>query len=423
MGKEEILLCLVLATNAFRNLFCEKDKEDQVKVSESVVFYAKSHDPWQAWPVKREHMEANLLVKTLKLFDKAGAKDMIEKGDKVAIKVHVGEAFNYRYLRPEFVACLVRKIKEYGGRPFLTDTTGLGVRARDYGGGVVTFNRRIALNHIEVARSHGYCEEVTGAPFIPADGMYGLDGLEINLENALRNKRVFIAKLFVDADKVILATHFKGHGAAGFGGSLKNLGVGCVTKTSKWLAHCLEPPEITEACNGCGDCIDACLGDCITIEEGKAVINYELCVMCGGCMEVCKEDGAIKVKGANDEQFSVGFADNARGVIGAIGPGNLFYFNFALDIVSQCDCYPVPGTPIVPDIGVFASKDPVAIDRACVDAVISAPGLRGSPAEEKDALDPGVDKFVKIHDVQWKHHVEASERLGVGSQKYELKEV
>ncbi|MFX0163410.1 MAG: DUF362 domain-containing protein, partial [Candidatus Hodarchaeota archaeon] len=133
--------------------------------------------------------------------------------------------------------------------------------------------------------------------------------------------------------------------------------------------------------------------------------------------------GAIKVKGASNEQFSEGFADNARGVINVIGPENLFYFNFSLDIVSQCDCFPVPGTPIVPDIGVFASKDPVAIDRACVDAVINAPGLRGSPAEEKDALCTGVDKFVKIHDVHWKHHVEASEHLGIGSQKYELKEV
>jgi len=380
-------------------------------------------------------MSTNNLVKTRLVLDKI--LDNIQAGDKVAVKVHVGEAQNTRYLRPDYVREVVEAIKSKGGMPTLVETQGLGLRARridiseDYH--ICINHRANPADHEKIANLHGYNESVIGAPLRFIDGEDGTDGKKIQIDG-IHFKDVSVATGLFEFDKMVVISHFKGHPQATFGGALKQLGIGCVTKRNKFLAHMGKLPKITSrkcdisTCNQ--ECIESCSTQAISIENDVAVIDQDLCYGCLNCMLKCphkKKKSPIKNPSMIlGDAFVERFIDNARAVISSFGPENIRYINFAFDVVLMCDCVSNPGAPVVPDLGIFGSTDPVAIDKACVDTEIDAPGL---PILEKDGTwrepePPGVEKFKASSPLSemlgYQMQFEASLKNEIGSTDYEL---
>ena len=380
-------------------------------------------------------MSTNNLVKTRLILDKI--LDHINSGDKVAVKVHVGEAQNTRYLRPDYVREVVNAIKAKGGIPTLIETQGLGLHARkidiseDY---YICINHRAnKADHEKIANLHGYNELVIGAPLQFIDGTNGTDEKRIKI-NGIHFKDVSVASGLFEFDKMVVISHFKGHPQATFGGALKQLGIGCVAKRNKYLAHMGKTPKIKtrkcdiSACNQ--ECIESCSVNAISIENNSAVINEDLCYGCLKCMLKCPhKDKKSPIKRQPmilGENFVERFIDNALAVLSSFGPENIRYINFAFDVAVMCDCVSNPGPPVVPDLGIFGSNDPVAIDKACVDAEINAPGLplMAKDGTWKEPLPPGVEKFKASsplsealgHQMQFN----ASVKNNVGSINYEL---
>ena len=380
-------------------------------------------------------MSTNNLVKTRLILDKL--LDYINSGDKVAVKVHVGEAQNTRYLRPDYVREVVNAIKSKGGIPTLVETQGLGLHARkidiseDYH--VCINHRANKADHEIIANLHGYNESVIGAPLQFIDGEEGIDGKKIQIDG-IHFKDVSVASGLFEFDKMVVISHFKGHPQATFGGALKQLGIGCVTKRNKFLAHMGKIPKITSrkcdltTCNQ--ECIESCSVKAISIENDSAVINEDLCYGCLKCMLKCphkKKNSPIKrptmIMGV---LFVERVIDNALAVMTSFGPENIRYINFAFDVVVMCDCVSNPGAPVVPDLGIFGSTDPVAIDKACVDTEINAPGL---PIMKKDGTwrepEPkGVEKFKASSPLSemlgYEMQFDASLKNKIGSTSYEL---
>jgi len=380
------------------------------------------------------NMSTNNLVKTRLILNKI--LDHIESGDRVAVKVHVGEAQNTHYLRADYVREVVKAIKDLGGIPTLVETQGLGTHARkinisdDYH--ICISHRANKADHEKIANLHGYNEAITGAPLHFIDGDDGLLGKNIEIDGIVFKKVSVAAGLF-DFDKMVVISHFKGHPQATFGGALKQLGIGCVSKRSKFLAHVGKIPKINQrkcdisTCNQ--ECIEACNVKAIEIVENSGVIDEDNCHGCLKCMQQCPH-GTSKKKNpirapvwTLGEKFSHHFIDNALAVVKSFGPEKIRYINFALDMTVMCDCVPNPGMIVVPDLGIFGSIDPVAVDKACVDAETNAPGL---PVMDKDggwkeAQPPGVEKFSKAGatgDVNYS--LDAAVTNKIGSTSYEL---
>ena len=367
-----------------------------------------------------EKMETNFLWNMNKLFKTPEFTGIAKPQKVVAIKVHTGDLYNQRFLRPIYVSSIVEALKKRGADPFVTDSSGLGLRASK--SRITKWTRRNAFEGAETARRHGYTQEVLGAPFLFADGMYGLDGVELEVRGHERRK-VFVCKILQDVDAVICASHFKLHWE-GFGGAIKNLGVGLVASPSKYYVHHYEKPRVNpEKCNACAACVSYCPVAAITVTQEQAFIDHQKCVGCDGCVEVCKPK-AIEEEWTEHRDTAARMADNALGVVSLVGKENMLYFNFVLDVTQICDCAPTVGPPIVPDIGLLMSSDPVAVDKAAVDLVNESPGIPGSAAERHGAMRPGSDKFALIPpSTTWKHQIEAAERVGLGSSSYELVKV
>ena len=338
--------------------------------------------------------EQSLLGKMEKVFFSA-ALDKIIKG-KVGIKLHLGEPGDVHYLRPIYVSKMVDVIKEIGGEAVVVETSGLGW----------TPGRTSAGKHLEAARRNGFCEETIGAPIIMVDGDMGVNGL----------KGGIVARGLADIDSMIVMSHSTGHIQAGYGGAIKNLGLGCVTKAGKYRVHFEGLPRIDEKCDLCGECLSVCPVDAI-----KGNVVTEECVGCLACVDVCAR-GAVKIRELPLERLSIMIARNASEVARVVD--RIGYVNFLVDVLPHCDCHPHSDIPITPDIGVVSSKDPVAIDRASIDLINNSPGVPTSEAEVVGALEPGKDKLTLINPrTNWRLQLEAAERLGLGEQDYELIEV
>jgi len=365
----------------------------------SQVYFTDSRAPVDQ-PDRWYQPRLSTVSKLERLITKSGILDNISKGDQVAIKTHFGIHGTTKPLRPVFIRKVVQMVKDRGGMPFVTETTGLGM----------TKERSFAVSKIETAEENGYTSQTLSAPIIIADGLKGFDGVEVQV-NGLQLKKVYVARHVAEADKVISLAHFKGHMNSGFGGALKSIGVGCVAKTSKYDLHIHEPPVINpERCTKCGACLEICPVD--AIKDWK--IDPTKCIRCQGCAEVCK-DGAIPLNWVSSRDLSERFVDCAKAVIDCVGKENFRYVNFLLDITPHCDCCPYSDNPIVPDIGILTSDDILAIDKASVDMVNQAPILPNSMAQN------GEDKFHGIF--EWthsRHQLEAAEKLGLGSMKYEV---
>jgi len=355
----------------------------------------------------------SLLKKLEVLVKKAGIETIDFDHKIVAIKIHFGEPGNMAYLRPNFAAQIVKILKAKGGIAFLTDCNTLY-----YG------RRSNAPSHLEAAFENGYNPLATDCPVIIGDGVKGIDFREVKL-NMEFCETAKIGSAIADSDIIISMNHFKGHEMTGFGGALKNLGMGCASVGGKLFLHSGSSPKIHESyCTGCRVCEKYCNYDAIKVGKDKiAHIDYEKCTGCGQCIAVCQYDSARVVWQNSSETVSKRVAEYAYAVL---KDKPSFHINFIIDVSPDCDCWGYNDYPIVPNIGIAASFDPVALDQASTDMVTAAPALPGSRiCDNHNHGDmKGSDKFSMAHpDTFWQAGLEHAEKIGLGTRKYELIEI
>jgi uncharacterized Fe-S center protein len=337
----------------------------------------------------------SLLDKTGNLLRAAGLSDRIEPGDLTAVKLHFGEKGNTAFLRPIFVRKVVEEIAAAGGKPFLTDTNTL------YLGG-----RSNAVDHLRTAVTNGFAYAVADAPIVIADGLRGESAVPVPVEGRIF-REVSIGAEIVNADAMVVLTHFKGHELSGFGGAIKNLGMGCSSRAGKLAQHSTVSPFVDPAnCTGCGTCVAHCPSGAISVLSVQALIDSKTCIGCADCIVVCPEH-TVKIDwNEAAPMVQKKMVEHALGVLEGKRDCILF-LTFLTQISPYCDCYGNSDRPIAPDVGILASCDPVAIDQACADLVIRAAGS---------------DPFRKTHpSIDWTTQLSYGEELGLGSRKYDLK--
>lgn len=352
----------------------------------------------------------NTITKIQRLFDEAEFPGIIGKGDLTAIKLHFGEWGNESYINPVYVRQVVDRVRQAGGKPFLTDSNTL------YRG-----SRSNAVDHLRIAIEHGFAYAVVGAPLIIADGVRGGNRRTVEARTP-HFPNVTISGDIADSDAMIVLSHFKGHDTAGFGGAIKNLAMGCAPPAGKQAQHSARPIQIAAHCTGCGKCVSICPGDAISlvmIPEGKkSRIDHRRCVGCFECMKACPSY-AIDVDWETEiPEFIERMVEYAYGAVKG-KEKKTGYMNFLLRITPDCDCVPWSDVSIVPDIGILASFDPVAIDAASYDLVNAEEGNRTSHLHGN--FGKGQDKFKGV----WKNsdsytQIQYGEEIGLGNSRYTL---
>ncbi|HNR37466.1 MAG TPA: DUF362 domain-containing protein [Acidobacteriota bacterium] len=352
----------------------------------------------------------SLLDRLEKLLEAAGL-EFIRPRDLVGIKLSFGERGNTAFLRPPFVRRVVDTLKARGAKPFLTDSNTL------YHG-----HRTNSVDHLILAEEHGFGLTQVGAPIIMADGLRSESYLETEV-NLKHFRQVKVGSVVGEMDALVSLSHFKGHLACAFGGTLKNIGMGLGSRSMKQLMHSgTVRPEFSDraACTGCARCATVCQYGAIHIKSGKAHFTYERCVGCAECIPACPEE-ALKILWAEKpEVLGEKIAETTYGVLHRLNERCLFV-NFLLDITPDCDCFPYNDDPIVPDIGILASRDPVAIDQASVDLLNAEESIAVSQIGRRPARE---DKLAALcPDVNWQRQLEYAEEIGLGSRRYRLVEM
>ena len=349
-------------------------------------------------------------AKLSRLLLEAGLDKKVRPRNLVAVKLHFGEEGTTGFIRPVFIRRIVEKIKQLGGFPFLTDTNTLYRGSRSH-----------SVSHIVTAIEHGFAYSVVDAPIIIADGLRGSSSVKIRIDQEIF-KLVDIGKEIVDADVLIGVAHFKGHELTGFGGTIKNIGMGCASRHGKLEQHSGLSPRIKKKkCTGCGECAASCAQEAISIEEEKAVIDPKKCTGCGQCIIICA-NSAINVRWSRDIPIiQKRMVEYAFGVLKE-KEGRALFINFLTDISPLCDCNRYTDASIVPDIGIVASTDPVAIDQASADMVNQQTGLHGSCLKVNTR--PGEDKFRGLYpEIDWGFQLDYAQKIGLGTRRYELIEI
>ena len=357
----------------------------------------------------------NLLQKLERLVKKAGIEQIDFTSKYTAIKIHFGEPGNLAYLRPNYSKVIADVIKSLGGKVFLTDCNTLYVG-----------RRKDALEHLDAAYENGYNPFTTGCQIIIGDGLKGTDEAYIPVPCGEYVKEAKIGRAVMDADILISLTHFKGHELTGFGGALKNIGMGCGSRAGKMEMHSDGKPGINnETCVGCKACAKICAHSAITITDKKAKIDYGKCVGCGRCIGACHFNA---IGAAWDESNDILNKKIAEYSWAVLNDRPHFHISLVIDVAPFCDCHAENDLPIIPDIGMFASFDPVALDMACADMANEAPIISGSYLEEqlKNKASKGKeqDHFAATHpETNWMVCLDHAEKLGIGTKSYELIEV
>jgi len=356
------------------------------------------------------------LDKLASLLDHAGLGEKIREKDLVAIKLHFGEKGNTTFVRPIFIRKIVDRIKEFKGKPFLTDTNTL------YRG-----SRGEAVSHLTTAGLNGFTETVVDAPLLIADGLRGNSAVPVRIDKPIF-ETVSIAHAVFMADSLIGVAHFTGHELAGFGGALKNLGMGCASREGKLSQHSNISPRVKErACQGCELCLAWCPQEAISFhlselkggeDKRVAAIDPEKCIGCGECILACPSE-AIQIQWNQAiPLFQKKMVEYAYGAVQK-KKGKALYVNFLTQISPACDCYAYSDIPIVNDIGILSSGDPVAIDQASADLVNSQPGNRSSKLGRNWGA--GQDKFRALYpEVDWGIQLAYAEEIGLGTREYQL---
>lgn len=349
----------------------------------------------------------NLFGKIGRLMREAGLPGLLAPGDLVAVKVHFGEKGNHTFVRPIFVRRVVDEIKACGALPFLTDSSTL------YPG-----ERKEAVSALACAIENGFAFSVVNAPLIMSDGLRGHTAVDVPIDGELL-QTVSIGAEIVEAHALVVVSHFKCHELTGFGGTLKNLGMGCASRTGKMQQHSTVGPKVAQRfCNGCTACLKSCAHAAIAIIEGKAEIDPALCVGCSRCITACLQK-AINIQWNESASLVMKkMAEYAKGAVAGKEQKSL-YLNFITQVSPACDCYGHADAPIVNDIGICASSDPVALDQACADLVNNARGNQDTALA--NGHEPGGDKFRGVHpEIDWEAQLEHGEKIGLGSRVYEL---
>lgn len=364
----------------------------------------------------RAKLGEGLPTKLKRLMKTAGIAELNLEGKFVAIKLHFGELGNISYLRPNYARAVVDVVKELGGKPFLTDCNTM------YPG-----SRKNALEHLECAWENGFTPLTVGCPIIIGDGLKGTDDIEVPVASGEYVKTAKIGRAVMDADVFISLTHFKGHEMTGFGGAIKNIGMGCGSRAGKTEQHSSGKPFIKEAkCRGCRLCLRECANNGLVFdaEKKKMTVNTENCVGCGRCLGACNFD-AIRFKNDNATKvLNCRMAEYTKAVVD--GRPN-FHISLIVDVSPNCDCHAENDAPILPNVGMFASTDPLALDRACVDACLKQKPLPGSQLADNMAK----HDFCDHHDhfknsrpeSEWRSCLEHAEKIGLGTSQYELIEM
>jgi len=350
----------------------------------------------------------NLQQKLTRLLKSAGM-DSIDFQDKyVAIKLHFGEPGNLAFLRPNWARTVADFVKERGGKPFLTDCNTL------YVGG-----RKNALDHLDSAYANGFTPLTVGCHCIIADGLKGTDEALVPVAGGEYVREAKIGQAIMDADIFISLTHFKGHEATGFGGTLKNIGMGCGSRAGKMEQHSAGKPSVnTDKCVGCGTCTRWCAHGAAVVTDRKAAIDHDKCVGCGRCLGHCPADAILPASDESNDILNCKIAEYTKAVVDG---RPCFHISLVTDVSPECDCYPLNDAPVVPDVGMFASFDPIALDQACADAVMAQAPLPGSRLTDAGHDCAHHDHFRDMHpDTNWQAALEHGEKLGLGTRNYEL---
>lgn len=354
----------------------------------------------------------NLLLKLQKLIRRAGIGEIDMNNKLVAIKIHFGEPGNLSFLRPNYAKAVADVIKELGGKPFLTDCNTLYVG-----------RRKNALDHIDAAYENGFSPFSTGCNVIIADGLKGTDDVEVPVAGGELVQNAKIGRAIMDADVFISLSHFKGHEATGFGGCLKNIGMGCGSRGGKMEQHNSGKPSVDQdTCVGCRTCAKNCAHGAISFnEQRKASIDHNKCVGCGRCLGACNFDAIYNENSSANDDLNKKIAEYSKAVVDG---RPAFHISLVMDVSPYCDCHAENDAPIIPDVGMFASFDPVALDQACADACNKMPVMPGSLLDDE----MHEEHFCEHHDhftntspeTNWKSCLAHAEKIGLGNREYEL---
>ena len=361
----------------------------------------------------RCEMDESPVEKLKRLLRKAGMDQINMDGKFVAIKMHFGELGNMSYLRPNYAKAVTDLVKECGGKPFLTDCNTL------YPG-----SRKNAIEHLYCAWENGFTPMTVGCPVIIGDGLKGTDDIAVPVEGGEYIKEAKIGRAVMDADVFLSLTHFKGHEMTGFGGAIKNIGMGCGSRAGKKDQHHNGQPVIDpESCRGCKRCMRECANDGLVFDAEKKVmtIDGEKCVGCGRCIGACNFDAIAFGQDAAVKELNCRMAEYTKAVVTG---RDCFHISLVCDISPVCDCHSGNDVPILPDIGMFASADPLALDQACADAC-----LRQTPLPNTQLTDQMAGSgFCDHHDhfenttpnSEYKTCLAHAEKIGLGTKEYEL---
>ena len=354
-----------------------------------------------------------LPTKLKKLIKKAGLADLDLEGKFVAIKMHFGEMGNISYLRPNYARAVVDVIKELGGKPFLTDCNTL------YPG-----SRKNALEHLYCAWENGFTPLTVGCPILIGDGLKGTDEVEIPVAGGEYVEKAKIGRAVMDADIFISLNHFKGHENAGFGGAIKNIGMGCGSRAGKCEQHISGQPTINEdLCRGCKKCMALCANDGLIFDETtkKMSVDKDHCLGCGRCIGACNFDAISFEDFHAPRLLNCKMAEYAKAVLDGRPH---FHISLVVDVSPNCDCHCENDAPILPNIGMFVSKDPLALDQACVDACMAATPMPGSQLYDRmqrpDFHDHHDHFKNSTPESEWKSCLEHAEKIGLGTREYDL---
>ena len=362
------------------------------------------------------HTVANgdgLAAKLKKLIRAAGIGQIDMEGKFAAIKMHFGELGNLSFLRPNYARAVADVVKELGGMPYLTDCNTL------YPG-----SRKNALEHLYCAWENGFTPLTVGCPILIGDGLKGTDEVAVPVVGGEYVTEAKIGRAVMDADVFISLSHFKGHETVGFGGAIKNIGMGCGSRAGKQEQHANGQPSVDESlCRGCRRCQKQCANNGLVFRETTHTmyVDPNHCVGCGRCVESCSFGALSFQSDAVCQLLNRRMAEYAKAVID--GRPN-FHISLVMDISPNCDCHGENDVPILPDIGMFASFDPLALDQACVDACLAAEPMPGSQLA-RHLAEPG---FVDHHDhftnsapeSEWRSCLEHAEKIGLGTRSYQL---